>query len=98
METQILTTQNILFALTFIGVIFSIYRSYKEPQISIEKDSLKLTDRVLNLEKGIVEIREKHLEAITSDLKELNTTLQDLSHTVIKLSTVIDERIPRDKK
>ncbi len=33
---SILTTQNILFTLTVLGVIFSIYRSYRTPQEETE--------------------------------------------------------------
>lgn len=33
---EILTTQNILFTLTILGVIFSIYRSYRTPQEETE--------------------------------------------------------------
>ena len=47
------------------------------------------------LERSVIEIREKHLLSVENDLKILNNTLQDLSRTVVKLSTIIDERIPK---
>lgn len=93
-----LTTTNVLFAITIIGILFNIYRSYKDPQTSSEKDSIKLTDRVATLELSIKEVREQHLKAVETDLKNLNITLQKLSETVVKLSTIIDERIPRSIK
>lgn len=37
MDTNFLTTTNILFAITIIGVLFSIYRSYHNPQEDLEK-------------------------------------------------------------
>lgn len=92
-----LTTTNVLFSITIIGVIFSIYRSYKDPQTTSEKDSIKLSDRVNNLENDIREVKEQHLKAIEGDLRTLNVTLQKLSETVVRLSTIIDERIPKAK-
>jgi len=35
---EVLTVPNILFAITLLGVIFSIYKSYRKPQEKIEKE------------------------------------------------------------
>jgi hypothetical protein len=35
---EILTVSNILFVLTLLGVIFSIYKSYRKPQEKIERE------------------------------------------------------------
>ncbi len=81
--------------LTFIGMAFVIYDRFSKPQIKADQAGIKLTDRVDTLEKTVIEIREKHLTSVESDLKTLNQTLQKLSETVVRLSTIIDERIPK---
>lgn len=94
MDTLI-TPSNITFALGIIAIIFSVYRSFKEPQIKTDQESIKLSDRIANVEKSVVEIREKHLTSVESDLKQLNAAINDLAKTVVRLSTIIDERIPK---
>jgi uncharacterized protein YpmB len=95
MQLEILTPSNIVFILGIIGTIFTIYSYFKNPQIKTEKDAISLTDKVATLEKTVTEIREKHLATVETDLRNLNTTLQKLSETVVRLSTIIDERIPK---
>ncbi len=92
---SLLTLPNLIAICTLIGIIFIVYDRFSKPQIETDKDSIKITDRIIALEKTVTEIREKHLISVESDLKTLNVTLQDLSKTVVRLSTIIDERIPK---
>lgn len=95
MQLEILTPSNIVFILGIIGTIFTVYNYFKNPQIKTEQDAISLADKVATLEKVVTEIREKHLTSVETDLRNLNTTLQKLSETVVRLSTIIDERIPK---
>lgn len=90
-----LTTQNVLFIIAVITAIFGLYNYFRNPQIKTDQEGIKLYDRISNLEKSVVEIREKHLTSVETDLKLLNTAINDLSKTVVRLSTIIDERIPK---
>ncbi len=92
-----ITTTSVLFAITILGTIFGIYNYFKRPQDKSEKDGIRLSDRVTNIEKELKEVRETHLLAMEKDLKALTDSVHQLSLTVTKLSTVIDERIPRVK-
>ncbi len=90
-----ITTETVLFLIAVLSVIFNIYHFFKKPQDKSEKDVIRLTDEVSQLKKDVIEVREKHLASIEKDVKELTTTINTLSITVTRLSTIIDERIPK---
>lgn len=91
-----LKIQDLILGLITLGsVIFSIYHYFKNPQIKTDQTTLQLNNDVAELRKEIVEIRETHLRNVEKDMKEMTTAINDLSRTVVRLSTIIDERIPR---
>ncbi len=92
---QYLTPPNIMFILGLIGIIVTVYKSLTAPQIQSDKVDIKMEDRLSTLEKVVIEIREKHLTSVEGDIKALNITIQDLAKNVVRLSTIIDERIPK---
>lgn len=81
-----------------IGIIFAVYSYFRNPQISTDKVLVTLQENYSNLQKQVTEIKETHLKAAENEIKTLTTAVNDLSKTVIKLSTIIDERIPRSQK
>lgn len=95
--TQI-TVPNLTLILTIIsifGIIFSVYLYFRNPQIESDKANIKIKDEIENLKKQILDIKETHLRSVEMDIKTLTNAVNDLSKTVVKLSTIIDERIPR---
>lgn len=95
---EVLTTGNITFAIGILSLIFTIYKSYRNPQIDTDKTIIGLNDRIGNVEKTVNELKETHLKNIETDLKSLTQSVHDLSKTVVKLATIIDERIPRSEQ
>lgn len=89
------TTESILFVIAILSVIFNVYQSFTKPQNTAEKDAIKLADRVTSLENQLIELRGTHIVEMEKEIKSLNASIQDLSKTVIRLSTIIDERIPK---
>ena len=77
------------------GITFSIYNSFRTPQIDSDKIAVKLREDIDSLKSVVDEIKEKHLTSVENDIKKLTETIQQLSITVVKLSTIIDERIPK---
>lgn len=92
---EVITTGNVTFAIGIIGILFSIYKSYKNPQIESDKSMISLADRVGNVEKTVGEIKETHLKTVEQDIKSLTISVNELSKTVVRLATIIDERIPK---
>jgi hypothetical protein len=90
-----ITTEGVLFVVTIASVVFAIYQSFKKPQDKQELDNVKLADRISEVERQVIEVRQTHLVAVEKDFKELTTQVQSLALSVTRLSTIIDERIPK---
>lgn len=92
---QYLTPGNITFTLGLLGVLFTVYNSFRNPQIKTDQETIGLKSQLQALEKEVKDIRETHLRTLEGEIKSLNTSVNTLSGTVIKLATIIDERIPK---
>lgn len=87
----------ILGVLGVIGIIFAVYNSFRNPQIEADKSTLKLREDLDSLRATVDEIKTKHLTTVEQNIKDLSKTIHDLAITVTRLSTIIDERIPKTK-
>lgn len=87
----------ILGILGLLSIAWAIYNSVRTPQIDSDKVAIKLREDIDTLRDVVYEIKEKHLQSVEQDIKKLTDTIQQLSITVVKLSTIIDERIPKTK-
>ena len=88
--------QNLVFGgIGLFGTVFTIYSYFKNPQIKTDQTTITLSSDVTELKKQITEIRETHLRNVEKDMKDLTAAVNDLSKTVVRLSTIIDERIPK---
>lgn len=78
-----------------VSIIFHIYERFRNPQIKSDSDASKLRSDVEELKKVVSEIKETHLRTVENDIKNLTTSVNELSKTVVRLATIIDERIPK---
>lgn len=97
-----ITIENIQFILTICalgGIVFTIYKSVREPDIKTDKQLGIIGEefgkrdalcemRHKNIDGNILMIKENHLKHMEKDIKDLNEKMA----TVI---TIIEERIPR---
>jgi len=95
MEITQTTVTFLLGLIALISILFAVYHFFRNPQIKTDQTTLKLRDDIESLKKQIHEIKETHLRAVEGDVKLLTTAVNELSKTVIRLTTIIDERIPR---
>ena len=95
MEITQTTITFLLGLIALVSVLFTVYHFFRNPQIITDQDTIKLRGDIENLKKQIHEIKETHLRAVEGDVKLLTSAVNDLSKTVIRLTTIIDERIPR---
>ena len=96
-----LTAQTISYLLGIAGlmsIVFSVYNSFRNPQIKSDKDGVKLREDLDSLSRDVEEIKTKHLASVEENIKDLSKTIHDLALTVTRLSTIIDERIPKVAK
>lgn len=93
-----ITGDGIVFFLgitSVLGIFLNVYNSWRKPQIASDTSLASLRNEIETLKKTVTEIRETHLRTVENDIKNLTTAVNDLGKTVIRLSTIIDERIPK---
>jgi len=88
-------TQTILNVIYLLGIIFAIYIYFRSPQEKSNLTQAKLSDDIKDLQRQITDVKETHLKSMETDLKTLTNAVNELSKTVVRLSTIIDERIPK---
>ena len=107
--TSLLTPGNITFCIGILGIIFTIYHYFKNPQIKAEKTEALISQQL----KYIQESNDRRFCDMQREIKEVLTTSQNHIHTVdtkvealaaivgqigkdlVRLGTIIEERIPK---
>ncbi len=90
-----LTYENITFALGILGVIFTAYNYFRNPQIKTDESLLVLSNKYDTLNALVINLRDNHIHTIDETLKEQNKDINNLALEMKALTTIIDERIPR---
>jgi len=88
----------ILGAVSLLGTVFGVFFYFQKPQIAIEKRVKSLEDELNNTKSDIAEFKKLHFDAndgLQKEFKEMTIAMNNLDKTVVRLSTIIEERIPR---
>lgn len=107
--SDLLTPQNIMFALGIIGMMFSIYIYFRAPQIDGDKRDALLDQSVKyqneSVDRRFTEIQNNfkelllqsnnHIHTVDTKVEVLTTEMGKMSNEITKLATIIDERIPK---
>ena len=108
METLI-TPNNIMFVLGIVGVIFGVYHYFKNPQVAADKKDALLAQQVQwqieGTERRFKEIQDSfqslllqsnnHIHTVDTKVDGLGKKVGDVENAITKLSTIIEERIPK---
>jgi hypothetical protein len=89
------TTESIFFAITIIGLAFTIYRSYRDPQAKSEIGDAVMRDQIDGLKLAMEKILTNHLPHMDAKIENIHTDISILKISIAQLSVIIDERIPR---
>lgn len=113
---SLLTPSNIMFVLGIIGIIFTVYNSFRKPQIDSDKTDIALKAQSTLLEqrfqwnqegsdKRFKEIQDNfqslllqsanHIHTVDTKVEALSATVAELSNNITRLTTIIEERVPR---
>ena len=92
---DILTTQNIMFALLIITMIFNVYNSFKKPQIDADMRDSVFAIQLKTMQADLVNLRDNHIHTLDLKITTTNENVNLLTIAVAKLETIIDERMPR---
>jgi hypothetical protein len=108
MET-VLTPSNITFSLGIMAIIFSVYRYFKEPQVDGDKTAALLAQQVKSQNeaiaqrfndvqesfKGLLLQSNNHIHTVQTQVENLGLAVVSMGKDIVKLSTIIEERIPK---
>jgi hypothetical protein len=106
---EIFTPNNITFAIGIMGVIFGIYQYFRNPQIDQDKRDALLAQQVKwqseATEKRFQDIQESfkslllqsnnHIHTVDTKVDVLAKKTGDVEIALARLSTIIEERIPK---
>ena len=109
MQYELLTTSNIMFAIGILGLIFTVFNYFRNPQIKSERLDALLDQRVkfsnettdrrfAEVQKDIkvaFELAQNHSNEALAGVKELTVVVNEMGKSIVKLSTIIEERIPK---
>lgn len=103
--------QDFVFVLGIAGVIFGIYQYFRNPQISEDKklallaQEVKYTaasveERFILMQKNFESLllqSNNHIHTVDTKVDALATDMTQMSREIVRLATIIEERIPRTK-
>lgn len=105
----IFTPSNIVFVIGIIGTIFGVYKHFKDPQISSDMADALINQQMKffadSNEKRFNDIQENfkqlllqsnnHIHTVDTKVDKLHTSVGEMGKSVVRLGTIIEERIPR---
>lgn len=108
METY-LTPSNITFVIGLAALAFSIWGKIREPQTDSEKRDALFAQQMQysmdSTDRRFKEMQESfnslllqsnnHIHTVDTKVETLNTTVTSMENKITRLTTIIDERIPK---
>ena len=95
MNIEYITPGNITFTLGILGIIFTVYSYFRQPDIDADKKDALLDFRLTAIEKNLTNDL-PHIDAQIKDIhNDLSKFKMEISNSITKLSTIIEERIPK---
>ena len=105
---ELLTPSNIMFGLGILGIIFSVFNYFRNPQIAEDKKASLLAQQVQwsteAVDRRFKDMQESfqqlilqsnnHIHTVDTKVESLNTAVGAMGIEIAKLSTIIEERIP----
>lgn len=88
-------TQNILNAILIFGAIFAVYKYFRGPQEKTEKNDAVMAEQFKQLRLEFTNLRDNHIHTLDVKIDGAITSINHQSVELAKLTTIIDERIPK---
>jgi len=96
---SLLTTENVQFILLIGGVIFTIYRSFRQPDVDADKHLALVDLRLSTLEVNVKTMETNHLPHIQAKIDDVHNDVSGLRNIVTekftRLEVLIEERMPK---
>ena len=106
---NLFTTENVTFGLGILAILFSVYNYFRNPQMKAEKIDALLEQRVKFMNesnerrfcdmntsiKDAYGLANNHIHTVDTKVENLIKTIGIMSNEITRLSTIIEERIPK---
>ena len=100
-----------MFVLGILGVLFAVYRYFKDPQTQEEKKASLLAQQVQytieanerrfsemqNNIKDSFALGQNHIHTVDTKVDALSLSVDKMGKDLVRLATIIEERIPQKK-
>lgn len=78
-----------------LGIVFTVYKYFRDPQIRTEKLDAVMELRLNNMEQSIQKMISNHLPHIDAKINGIQSQLAEQDKTLVRLATIIEERIQK---
>ena len=106
---EFITPSNITFVIGLIGIIFTIYNYFRDPQIKGERVDALIDQRIGFIQESndrrfgdvhkeieaVNKLNQNCIHTIETKVDTLTSSVNDSKVEIGKLATIIDERIPK---
>lgn len=100
---------TVTFIVGMLGVLFAIYRYFKEPQVAADKRDALIGEQMNWMKEGVdnrfksmqeqiaqlVAQSQNHIHTVDTKVDNVNKSLVEMGREIVKLQTIIEERIPK---
>ncbi|MBP8994104.1 MAG: hypothetical protein KBG30_09885 [Bacteroidales bacterium] len=96
-----MTLENLQLAIsviTLLSFVFVAYRTFRDPDVSADKSISLLKDQLLYERKitdEAIKTQQNCIRSLEKEVADQKDEIKKLNETVIRLGTIIEERIPK---
>ena len=90
-----------MFGFGLLAIMFSVFNYFRNPQINSEKIDAVIAQRLSDIEAKITAFGsafQGHIQSDINSFGSLNNHIVEVDKSVVKLTTIIEERIPKKRK
>lgn len=87
--------QTLSYILGSAGMIFGLFSYFKNPQIKLEKGEGLMSMSIKQLQSDLTNLRDNHVHTLDVKLDQTIISVNHLSNEITRLSTIIEERVPK---
>ena len=80
---------------TIFGIVFGISRRITKPQAESARNESLFALQLQTMQADLVNMRDNHIHTLDVKLDQTNVIVTQLSKDIVRLTTVLEERLPR---
>lgn len=84
-------------SLTIFGMVFGVFIYINKPAITSDKNDALMSQSISQLQTDLTNLRDNHVHTLDTKLDQTIMNVAQMAIQLAQLSTIIDERIPKNK-